>query len=51
MTIALDPLMTWVVIIGALVVLGLTFLLGRRYGARRALRTMRHSTHSTNLSD
>jgi diacylglycerol kinase (ATP) len=51
MTIALDPLMTWVVIIGALVVLGLAFLLGRRSGARRTLRTVRRYAHSTNLED
>ena len=51
MIIELDPLMTWVIIIGALAVLVAAFLIGRRTGVRRALNTMRRSAHPANLSD
>src|SRR5690625_351198 len=51
MTIALDPLMTWVIVVCALVVLAAAFLLGRRSGLRRSLSAARHLTHPANLSD
>src|SRR5690625_51143 len=50
MTIALDPLMTWVIVVCALVVLAVTVLLGRRSGLRRSLSAARHLTHPANLS-
>jgi diacylglycerol kinase (ATP) len=51
MTIEFDPLMTWLIIIGAIVVLAVVFLLGRRSGSRRILNTMRRYAHPANLSD
>ena len=51
MIIELDPLMTWVIVIGALVVLVAAFLIGRRTGVRRTLNTMRRYAHPANLSD
>src|SRR5699024_4753353 len=50
MTIALYPLMTWVIVGCALVVLTVAFLLGRRSGLRRSLSAARHLTHPANLS-
>ena len=51
MIIELDPLMTWVIVIGALAVLAAAFLIGRRYGVRRTLNTMSRYAHPPNLSD
>lgn len=51
MTIELDPVMSWLVIIGLVIILGAAFLIGRRTGVRRALKTARRYAHATNLSD
>ncbi|MDN6746707.1 MAG: NAD(+)/NADH kinase [Brevibacterium sp.] len=48
MTIALDPLIMWLVIAGIVVVLLVAFFLGRRTGARRALNRIRQSGRGTN---
>lgn len=51
MTIQLDPLMTWLVIGGLVVVLLLAFFIGRRTGTRLALKRVRQYARNPESSD
>lgn len=50
MTIVLDPVMSWTVIIGLIIVLALAFLIGRRTGSRIVMNNIHRYAWSSSLS-